>query len=284
MSKFVFSAFADEIDPSFDVQLASLQKLGIPMLELRGVDGKSFVALSDSEVKAVKDKLDSFGIGLSALGTPLGKIDADGDMKSHLELMNRIMDIGDLLGCRRLRIFSFYRSAEMTETDFEMLVCNNIESMLELSEKRGFTLCHENEKDIFGWDAESEYKLLERFGGRLKAVLDPGNFAFCGSDASLGYPMLKDYVEYFHIKDADENGAIVPPGMGVARLKETLSAVSREREGPITLTMEPHLMIFTGLSGLSKLDDIRHKYSFNSPFEAFEFAYKSTLSMVNEVE
>ena len=82
-ARFIFSAFADEISPDFDEQLTSLKKLGIPLLELRGVDGKSFVQLTDEEVTAVKEKLQNAGIGLSALGSPIGKIDADGDFDAH---------------------------------------------------------------------------------------------------------------------------------------------------------------------------------------------------------
>ena len=68
MANFLFSAFADEIHHDFDIQLESLKKLGIGMIELRGVDGKSFINLTDDEVMIVKSKLSSAGIGISALG------------------------------------------------------------------------------------------------------------------------------------------------------------------------------------------------------------------------
>ena len=283
MSRFVYSAFADEISANFDTQIESLHRLGIGMLELRGVDGKSFVELTGKEVLRVAEKLENGGIALSALGTPLGKISADGDMKAHLSLMDKIMDTGDALGTKRLRVFSFYKPREMSYDDFRARVFDNTERMLERAEKRGFTLCHENEKDIFGYNAPRELELLEHFGGRLKAVLDPGNFAFCLKDASIGYPMLKDYIEYFHIKDADAEGAIVPPGKGVARLEDTLRAVSKDRTGDIILTIEPHLMDFTGLSSLSKLDDIRHVYTFETPYDAFEYAFKCVKEMVDRI-
>ena len=283
MSRCVYSAFADEISESFDIQIESLHKLDIGMLELRGVDGKSFTELSPRGTREVKKKLAAGGIGLSALGTPLGKIFADGDMKAHLALMDRIMDIGDTLGAKRLRVFSFYKPEGMSAGDFRERVFENTERMLERAEKRGFVLCHENEKDIYGYNAPREKELLDNFGGRLKAVLDPGNFAFCLEDASLGYPMLKDYVEYFHIKDADATGAIVPPGKGVAGLEDILRAVNKDRNGEVVLTIEPHLMDFTGLASLSKLDDIKHVYTFETPFEAFEYAFNSVKEMVNRI-
>ena len=278
---FRFSAFADEITPDFDGQLAALKELGIPLLELRGVDGKSFVQLTDEEVDAVKQKLADAGIGLSALGSPIGKIDADGDFNAHIQLFSRIMDIGEKLGCYRVRMFSFYRGA-LDEESFEPRVLGLLEKLLCMAEERGFVLCHENEKDIYGDSPAHEHALLAHFGGRLKAVLDLGNFAFCKMDASPAYPLMKDYIEYFHIKDADEDGTIVPPGKGVAGLESMLRRVSADRAGQeVILTMEPHLMMFTGLSSLSKLDDIRHKYTFESPFEAFRVAYEAVRNMID---
>lgn len=279
-ANFIFSAFADEITPDFDGQLAALKELGIPLLELRGVDGKSFVQLTDEEVDAVKAKLDAAGIGLSALGSPIGKMDADGDFDAHLALLERIMDIGDKLGCKRIRMFSFYPST-LDKDAFEKRVFEWMEILVSKAEARGFTLCHENEKDIYGDSPVHEEALMAHFGGRLKAVLDPGNFAFCKMDPAPAYPLLKDHIEYFHIKDADEEGIIVPPGKGVALLEETIRKIAVDRAGrDVILTMEPHLMMFTGLSSLSKLDDIRHKYTFASPFEAFRVAYDAVRGMV----
>ena len=147
-------------------------------------------------------------------------------------------------------MFSFYRGEGMTDEAHEREVFSRIEKLLEKSEKRGFVLCHENEKDIYGDSPQNERKLLERFGGRLRAVLDCGNFAFCGMDASPAYALMKDYLEYMHIKDADENGVIVPPGLGVAGIRDTLAAIDRDFSREMIITMEPHLMMFTGLDKL----------------------------------
>ena len=80
-----------------------------------------------------------------------------------------------------------------------------------------------------------------------------------------------------------ETGAIVPPGKGVACLEDTLRAASKDRAGEILLTIEPHLMDFTGLSSLSKLDDIRHVYSFETPYDAFEYAFECVKEMVERI-
>ncbi len=290
MANFIFSAFADEIDPSFDVQLESLNKLGIGMIELRGVDGRNFSALSDDEIEMVKRKLSEKSITISALGSPIGKINVDGDFMEHKKLFSRIMDIGDKLECKRVRMFSFYPSDnalsdQRNDIEFEDKVFGMISELLEMAASRGFVLCHENEKDIFGDSPERVEKLVKHFGGALKVVLDPGNFAFCGIDGTPAYGLLKDYIEYMHIKDADSDGTIVPPGKGVALIKETLLKLNADYPNrDIILTMEPHLMMFTGLSSLSKLDDIKHKYSFDNPFEAFKTATDAVRAMVASLE
>ena len=281
MAEFILSAFADEITPDFDGQLEALKKLNIPLLELRGVDGKSFTQLTDAEVSAVGGKLKKAGIGLSALGSPIGKIAVTDDFEAHKALLDRIMDIGDRLDCRRIRVVSLYRGEGQSDEAVAETACRMLGELLDKAEARGFMLCHENEKDILGDTPQREKALLDRFGGRLRAVLDSGNFAFCRFDPAPAYGLLKDYIDYMHIKDADEDGVIVPPGKGKALLEETLRLLNADYpDRELVLTMEPHLMMFTGLSSLSKLDDIRHKYSFSTPFEAFETATSAVREML----
>ena len=158
-----------------------------------------------------------------------------------------------------------------------------IGELLDMAEARGFVLCHENEKDIYGQSAESVKKLCDHFGGRLRAVLDSGNLAFSNENSVNVYPLLKDYIEYLHIKDAEQNGAIVVPGTGDAHLAETLAQVNADRTDDVVLTVEPHLTVFGGLSSLSNLDDTKHKNVFSTAFEAFETATEALRGIINNL-
>lgn len=282
MAKFILSAFADEISPDFDEQLNALDRLGINMLELRGVDGKSFTLLDDSEVMSVKAKLDAHGIGLSALGSPLGKIKCDDDMDAHMALAERIMDIGEALSCNRIRMFSFYPADGMTDAEFKKCAFDRVSRLVSLAEKRGFVLCHENEKDIYGETPERELDMFKHFGGKLRAVLDPGNFAYCGVDGRHAPELLADYITYCHIKDCDEPGCIVPPGEGRADIKNVLLTLDKLFDGEMILTVEPHLTDFVGLGALAA-DSIKHKHSFDTPFAAFEYATDAVKKMLSEL-
>ena len=175
MANFILSAFADEIDPNFEEQLKGLKKLDIPYVELRGVNGKSFTLLTDDEVLDVRDLLARYGIKVWSLGSPIGKIHTNDDFEAHKHLLTRIMDIGDMLDVKRIRMFSFYPEAGISREEFEKKAFSMIGELLDMAEARGFVLCHENEKGIYGDTAARCAELLDALPA-LHAVYDPANF------------------------------------------------------------------------------------------------------------
>ena len=68
------SGFSDEIEKSVDVQFEVLNKLNIKYFEVRGVDGKNISTLTDEEVLTLKSKMEQYGIKVSSIGSPIGKI------------------------------------------------------------------------------------------------------------------------------------------------------------------------------------------------------------------
>lgn len=280
MASFIYSAFADEISPDFDVQLSSLNALGIPYIEIRGVDGKSFVSLDDAEVAAVKEKLTSHGVKVWSLGSPIGKARTN-EKASQLSLLDRVMSIGDKLGVNRIRMFSFYPEDGDSYGVFREKALDNVASLVERAEKEGFILCHENEKDIFGDTIENVKLIADTFGGKLKVVLDNANFVYAGKEVRGAYDTLKDHIEYLHIKDCVEGSIIVPPGKGKALVAETLSKINSDRKGDVVLTVEPHLMDFAGLSSLThNNEELGHLYRFDTPYDAFVCAFGLIKEMV----
>ena len=108
MSKFILSAFADEIDPALDVQMDVLEQHEISYIEIRGVDGKNITQYPLDEVKAIKEQLDDRGFKISAIGSPIGKINITDDFGPHLELFKHTLEIAKILETRYIRMFSFY--------------------------------------------------------------------------------------------------------------------------------------------------------------------------------
>ena len=268
MSKFILSAFADEYSSDFDKQLEGLQKNGITHIELRGVNGKNILDLDENELAEVKRKLDDKGIKISAIGSPLGKIDIVDPFEEHLDKTRRCVDIANYLGTPNIRMFSFY----IKDGDYEGHrdeVMRRLTAMCDVADKGGVLLCHENEKGIYGDTVERCLDILNTLGGRIKCIFDPANFIQCGIETyPYAFGQLKDKIYYMHIKDADENDSIVPAGAGVGKIADILREL-RERD-EIMLTLEPHLTVFEGLAALEDGEKTKHAYNFSSTEEAFD--------------
>lgn len=261
MAKLILSAFSDEYDESLKDQLTGLKKFGIGYTELRFVSGENVADLRADEVKEIKKQLDDGGIKVSSIGSPIGKIKLDADVKEHNEKAKRVFEAANILGVKNIRIFSFYApDGEAIENCFSR-VADELGKLLALSENFGVTLCHENEACIYGETPERCLKILEHFGGRMKAVFDMGNFVLDGCDPVKAYEMLKPHIEYFHIKDAWKVGAIVPAGKGEARIKDILNDWKASVGRDTFITLEPHLQTFSGLNALvGKSFDNPYKY------------------------
>lgn len=108
MTQFTLSAFADEASPELDRQIAALHRKHIPLMEIRGVDGKGILDLTDEELDVIEKKLAAGNIGISAIGSPIGKIGIEDDFAPHFEKFKRAVEIAKKLHTTRIRMFSFY--------------------------------------------------------------------------------------------------------------------------------------------------------------------------------
>lgn len=251
MSQFKISAFADEYAKAFEEQLYGLKQLGLEYIELRHLNGKNVCVLESGEVAEAKRMLDAFGIRVSAIGSPLGKIPLDGDMKAHLETARRVFEVANEMGTALVRVFSFYAPEGKDITKLKNEATGALEALVVLARKFGVTLCHENEAKIYGDTPTRCRELLDHFGGEVRCVFDMGNFVLEGVDPyPAAYVLLQEYISYFHIKDALFAGAIVPAGKGEAKIKEILSAHTQYAKEDFFVSLEPHLQTFSGLNAL----------------------------------
>lgn len=279
MANYLLSAFADEYSKDLDTQLAMLAKEGVSYIEPRFVDGKNISSLSLGEIAKIKKKLDACGIGVSSIGSPLGKIGLDEDFASHMEMTKRTCETACALGSKNVRVFSFYLREGYTREDSRAEVLEKLNAMLEVAESYGIVFCHENEANIYGESPESCLDLMQAFSGRLACVFDMGNFVLGGyKPYPDAYKLLKDHIRYFHIKDSLYRGAIVPPGCGEASIEDILKDFAASSTGDVFITLEPHLETFDGLNRLVGK-------SFENPykFESAEVAFLTALNRLKEL-
>ena len=117
MAKLTISAFSDEYADSLQEQCEALNGFGISYMEMRGVNGKNVSTLTKDEVKQAKTILNDYGIKVSSIGSPLGKIKVDGDLDGHLETAKRVFETANELGAKNIRMFSFYLPENKTREE-----------------------------------------------------------------------------------------------------------------------------------------------------------------------
>lgn len=241
---FTLSAFADEISPDPQEQINVLSACGVKYIEFRSILKTNVLDLTDLQINEFKALLDRHGFGLSAIGSPIGKIKIDQPFEPHLKRFERALELCKVFGTSNIRIFSYYMAeAGGTWETWRDEVLKRMNEKVKRAEKAGVRLIHENEHGIYGDDPVRVVDLLKTINNpTLRAAYDAANFVFCGYDPWQGWQMTKDWTVHFHIKDwktGEKHGSIA--GEGDGRIPEVIAdAVARQYTGYATL--EPHLL------------------------------------------
>jgi sugar phosphate isomerase/epimerase len=253
------SAFADEIAPNLEDQIATLKEHGVGALELRSAWGVNVVELAPERLDLAARLLGSAGIAVSAIGSPVGKAPIEGDFETELARLRAAIGAAKRLGARRIRVFSFF-IPERRYADFRDEVLRRMSTFIREAVAQDMILVHENESYIYGDDAVRCRDLVEAVGSpALEIAFDPANFIQVGvrpfDDA---WPLLREHVGHFHVKDAvsvDRSGfapypshvpeerlmaSVRPAGEGKGQLPELLRAL-RNEDYKGYLVIEPHL-------------------------------------------
>ena len=268
-------AFADEYSSSLDEQIKGLRENNIYYIELRGVDGKNITAWDVEDAVNWKKKLSEGDIKVWSIGSPLGKVKLSDSWEDHLATAEKLFKMANILECQNVRMFSFFTS--QYERDAET-VFSRLCEMKALADKYGVTLCHENEKGVFGDNAERCLDLLKRVDG-LKNVFDPANYVQCSQDIPAALALLSDKTYYYHIKDAlYADGSVVPAGKGDGHLEKMISEITCDT----VLTLEPHLRVFDGYSEIDS-SGLKNKYTYASAQNAFAAAVNALKDILKKL-
>lgn len=283
MGKFQLYAFADEAGAEMDVQIRAMLRNNLQGLEIRGVDGENVSLISLEKAMQVRKMLDDHGLATWSVGSPIGKIRLDEDFDAHQELLRHTLEVANILGAKNMRIFSFYMPKDRESAHHRQQVMDKLGRLLEIAESSGVSLCHENEKGIYGDTAVHCRDLLDTLP-KLKGIFDPANFVQCGENAWDAWNLLKDRIDYLHIKDSMEDSCVVPAGIGAGHIPEIIRDYTSR--GGRAMTLEPHLMEFVGLKDLEESGDVSvvGKYrTYSSADEAFDEAANALRKILAEV-
>ncbi|MDR1901162.1 MAG: sugar phosphate isomerase/epimerase, partial [Treponema sp.] len=239
--QFKISGFADEAGVTAEEQMNALEKNGIRMLELRGVDGKGVLDHDEASLKTLAEKLKSRGFSVSAIGSPIGKTPIEDDFSAVLENFRKTLKAAEIFKAPYIRAFSFYMPKDKDPMLYAGEVIRRLKELVKRAEDQGVEYALENESGIFTNVPERCVYVLDRIPC-LRLIFDPGNFIMEGADVLKAWELLKNRIAYFHIKDGitSPERRNCPAGEGIGHIPEILKDAYAAGFDSI-LSIEPHL-------------------------------------------
>ena len=237
------SAFADEISKDPLEQVKVLSDHGIRHIEFRSIHGTNVLDLADDQHAEFRDLLRARGFGLSAIGSPIGKIKVDDPFDAHLQRFARALELAQYYGTRLIRVFSFYLPPGEDPAGFRPEVMRRMSELARLAGDAGITLVLENEKGIYGDTAPRVLDILKTVDSpALAHAFDPSNYLEVGQPIDEAWALLRSRTTHFHVKDFSlalrHN---VPAGEGDGQIPRLIAdAVAHGFDGFCVL--EPHLV------------------------------------------
>ena len=244
----ILSIFADEISQDLNEQLDVMQAQGIRHMELRSVWKTGSLRLTDEQRATIKAELDKRGMAVASIATGLGKYEITAPFDAELRDCEVAIRSAKYFGTDKIRVFSYWQKVEGKGDILEYRdeVMRRMKALALMAEAEGVFLGHENEGGIYGQKPKECREILDTVANpHLKAIFDPANFVQSGvRPLQEGWPLLKDDILYFHIKDAKlDTRQVTPAGEGDGGVKEILhdKLVKEKWEG--VLSLEPHLRV-----------------------------------------
>ena len=276
----ILCAFADEADSDIRGQIEALNRNGVEYVEARGINGKNISDLTADEARTTYKAFRDGGIKVWSIGSPIGKIKIDDNFDKELDKFKRTIETAEIMEAKCIRMFSFYGTNG--EAKYRDEVMEKLSRYVEAAKGSSVVLCHENEKGIYGDVASRCFDIVTSIPD-IKAVFDPANFNQCDQDVIEAWNLLKPYVYYHHIKDADLEHKIVPAGYGSTNMKAYLTEYAQMGGG--VLTAEPHLADFVGLSNLANEDETANigSFKFDNNDESFDFAINAIKNLIKDI-
>ncbi len=257
------SIITDEVTHDFRRALDWVQAQGLRWVELRSINRRNLVDLTDEEMQAIRRELDGRDLKTICIASPYLKCslyeDAPAergdtffsqanDYAGHRVVLRRALAAARIFGTDRVRIFSFWKEPAQTPQMWD-LIAERLRESVAVAEEAGVTLAMETEHAVNAATGRQVRALMDRVRSpALQAVWDPGNVVWAGDDPIADYPHLRGAIAHVHLKDAilTAEGKTMPAilgegQVGYPRPLELLQADGWEGG----LSLEPHMgMIF----------------------------------------
>lgn len=268
----ILGIIIDELAPELDHALDGAERLGLRGVELRMVGGRSWLDLTELELRDAIALIESRGFVVTALATPIFKCALPGapaaagaalhggrasaTLADSWALLDRALPLAQRFGVPFLRVFSGWRAEDPAAVSDVVIAV--LKEALERADKFPVELLLENEHDCNVATAAETVDALERVPG-LRVIWDAGNHVRGGGPPSeSALDAAVERIAHVHLKDVDENGAWVPLGRGLVPFDRLLAGLrAAGYEG--SLSLETHCRVNDSVEAASRvsLDHLR---------------------------
>jgi sugar phosphate isomerase/epimerase len=264
-------------------QFCALSAIGLQYHSLRFIDVgngiKNVMQLDKKEIAAVRALQKEYGIAVSSIGSPIGKVkllDVEDGTKNRFVPFKQYLDkevrlackLAQAFDCKLIRGFSFYHPKGTNPSDHLAQAADQLGAIAELCDKEGLTFGLEVEANLIGQTGTLLAKLNKAVKHPAMVLIFDGANLVCQGmtpdQTYAEYEAMKPGLGWIHIKDyrrpkassshVDEESlkAFVPADMGdsghEAILRDLASELPKiekrmqKRGVPgVFMDLEPHL-------------------------------------------
>ena len=225
MQRFQTAAITDEFSTTdLDAALRAMGSVGMTGAELRVLDGRNVLELTDQEIGHVRGTVEGAGMRVLSIASPLLKcVLPDGPaidprfqqdvfgsaytFEDQPRLTRRAFEVAALTGAHIIRVFSYWRTVDQ-DVVFDR-VAEALLGLAELAQEHGVVIGLENEHACnVGTGAEAARLLAAVQHPALGLVWDPANASILGETPFPdGYESLpRNRIVHVHAKDCTVSG------------------------------------------------------------------------------
>ncbi|WP_164101135.1 sugar phosphate isomerase/epimerase family protein [Candidatus Laterigemmans baculatus] len=218
----LLSGFADESanDKRAELQFAAFAALGLRYYSIRFIDVgngiKNVMALEEGEVETVKKLQSDYGLEVSSIGSPIGKVkllDVDDGTQNRYVPFDEYLkkdvvtacDRAEALGAKLIRGFSFYHPRDTSPEEHLDQVADQLGQIAEACDARRLTFGLEVEANLVGQSGNLLAEIARRVNHpAMLTIFDAANIVVQGftADEVFGeYLAMKPSLGWLHIKD-----------------------------------------------------------------------------------
>lgn len=218
----ILSGFADEAaaSKSAELQFAAFAALGLQFYTIRFIDAgegvKNVMELSVAEVARIRHLEDEYGLNVSSIGSPIGKVKLldieDGVKNRYVPFdrylahdVNRACELAHAFETKLIRGFSFYHPRGSDPRQHLPQAVDQLGQIAEACHRSDLTFGLEVEANLVGSNGEILAEIHRQVNHpSLMLIFDAGNIITQGYSAEetfAQYEFMKPGLGWMHIKD-----------------------------------------------------------------------------------